>query len=109
MRHLIPMLFIAALTAGCTKSVDEMTYSELRSYAAQMEERCRKQGVVSAPEMQACVSQEARADQSRRMKQRQIGDAISAAGDEMSRNARANRPINCTSTGMGNMVRTTCF
>lgn len=39
-----------------------------------------------------------------------VGEALSEAGDNMQRNAAANRPINCTSTpGYGGTVQTRCY
>lgn len=102
-------LLLVALAAGCsTKTINEMSYSEVQTYAAQMVDKCRKQGVPEA-QMKACAMQEARADQSRRAKQRAFGEAMAEAGDSYSRSARSSAPINCTSTGYGNMVRTSCY
>lgn len=105
----VVLLAAALAIAGCTKTVDEMSYSEVKEYAAKMHERCVKQGVKPGPEMQTCINQEARADQARRARQRQIGAAIADAGDNYSRSVQANRPINCTSTGGYGTVRTTCY
>ena len=103
------VFIIAALfAAGCTQSVNEMSYSQLQAYAAQMVEKCQKQGVPDS-QMRACAEQEMRADQSRRMKQRQFGAAMAQASADYNRSLQANRPINCTSTGFGNTVRTTCY
>lgn len=103
------MIAVAAVAlAGCTKSVSEMSYTEMKQYVAQLEDKCRKQGVPQN-EIRICVEQEGRADQARRMKQRQIGAAISQASADYGRSMQANRPVNCTSTGYGNTVRTTCY
>lgn len=102
------IIFAALALAGCTTSVDEMSYSQLQQYATRMAEKCQEQG-VPAEQMDACVEQEIRADQARRMKQRRIGAAISRASAEYGRNVQANRPVNCTSIGYGNMIRTTCY
>lgn len=115
----IVIVSAALFAAGCTQSVNEMSYSQLQSYAAQMVEKCQKQGVPDS-QMRACAEQEMRADQSRRMKQRQFGAAISGAsqayGQGMQQSAAMNRPINCTSTpnstwvgGPVSSVRTTCY
>jgi len=105
----------ALICTGCTQSVDEMSYAQLQKYAAQMVEKCQKQGVPDT-ELNACAEQEMRADQSRRMRQRQVGAAISAAGQGMQRNAAMTRTVNCTSTpsstwvgGPVSSVRTTCY
>lgn len=102
------IIFAALALAGCTTSVDEMSYSQLQEYATRMAEKCQEQGVPEE-ELQACAEQEIRADQARRMKQRRLGAAISQASAEYGRSVHANRPVNCTSTGYGNMIRTTCY
>lgn len=106
----------AMLLTACTQSVDEMSYTQLKQYAEQMVEKCKKQGIPDA-ELEACARQEIRADQSRRVRQRQIGAAISQASADYGRNAQAaaqanmhaNRSVNCTSTRFGNTVRTNCY
>src|SRR5690606_6305693 len=111
---------LAILTlSACTQTVDEMSYSQLQAYATQMVEKCQKQGVPDA-QLEACAHQEIRADQARRMKQRQIGAAIAGAGDaygqSMQRSAAMNRAVTCASTprsswvgGPVSSVRTTCY
>lgn len=111
-RGILPMkwllLISTILCAGCTKSVSEMSYTEFREYVGQLAERCRQQGAPEA-EMELCIRQEATADQARRQKQREIGAAIAAGAQEYNRSMQASRPINCTSTGYGNTVRTRCY
>lgn len=108
-------LLVAALAvAGCeTKSVDEMSYSEVKQYAAELLERCKKQGASPGNEMQMCINQEARADEVKRRKaiqtRRQIGAAIAAAGDGYARGSQANRAVNCTSNRVGTYVYTNCY
>lgn len=104
------LIVFASLIAfvGCTQTIDEMSYTQLQSYVASMADKCREQGVPES-QMEACVQQEVRADQSRRRKQRQFGAALSQASAEYGRSVQANRPVNCTSTGFGNTVRTTCY
>ncbi|MGN6535216.1 MAG: hypothetical protein ACTHKQ_05725 [Mesorhizobium sp.] len=109
MKKTVIVAAMAALAlSGCTKSVSEMSYTELKQYASNMVEKCQKQKVPKN-ELEACAMQEMRADQSRRMRQREIGAAISQASADYNRSIQANRPVNCTSTGYGNMVRTTCY
>ena len=108
MKKMMLLAAMAVSLTGCTKSVSEMSYPELKQYASGMVEKCQKQGVPKA-ELEACAMQEMRADQSRRQRQREIGAAISEAGADYNRSLQANRPVNCTSTGYGNMVRTTCY
>lgn len=98
----------AVMVTGCTKSVSEMNYTELREYAASLLERCRAQGVPDA-ELEFCAQQEFRLDQAKRARQREIGAAIAKASADYNRSVQANRPINCTSTGYGGFVRTTCY
>lgn len=108
MRKLLVVGLVAL--AGCsTKSMNEMNYSELKAYAVEMQARCAKQGVKSDKEMKLCMNQEAMADQSRRQRQKEFGAALSQASQAYSQSYNANRSVNCTSTGYGNMVRTTCY
>lgn len=108
MGKLMLLAAMAALVAGCTTSIDEMSYSQRQKYVASMVEKCQKEGVPDA-EMNACVQQEVSADQSRRMKQKQVGAAIAGASQAYGQSMQANRTVNCTSTGYGNTVRTTCY
>lgn len=119
MKKTVMIAAFAALLAGCTQSIDEMSYSQLQAYAGQMVEKCQKQGVPTN-QLQTCAEQEMRADQARRMKQRQFGAALAGAsqayGQNMQRNAAINRSVTCTSTpnstwvgGPVSSVRTTCY
>jgi hypothetical protein len=108
MKKTVIVAAMAALVAGCTQSIDEMSYSQRQKYVASMADKCRKEGVSDA-EMTACVQQEVSADQSRRMRQKRVGAAIAGASQAYGNSLQANRPVNCTSTGYGNMVRTTCY
>jgi len=108
MKKTMLLAAMAALLAGCTTSIDEMSYPQRQKYVAGMVDKCRKEGVPDA-EMNACVQQEVTADQSRRMRQKQVGAAIAGASQSYGRYLQANRPVNCTSTGYGNTVRTTCY
>lgn len=115
---IVPVLALAA----CTQSVNEMSYSQLQAYAASMVEKCQKQGVPD-DQLRACAEQEMRADQARRMRQRQFGAALAGAsqayGNSMQQQAAiaaASRPVTCTSTpnsswvgGPVSSVRTTCY
>lgn len=106
----ILLLACAVALAGCsTKSIDEMSYTEVKAYGAVLHKKCVDQGVKPGPEMQLCINQEARADQSRRQKQKEIGAALAGAGEAYSQSMQANRTVNCTSTGYGNTVRTSCY
>src|SRR5690606_1647792 len=111
------IVVVAALfVAGCTQSVSEMSYSQLQAYSARMVEKCQKQGVPQS-QMQARSEQEIHADQSRRMKQRQFGAAISGASQAYGQGMQsAARPVTCTSTpsstwvgAPASSVRTTCY
>ena len=118
------LLAALALIGGCqTKSVNEMSYTEVKQYAASLVARCKAEGAKPGAETQACINQEARADEYRRVKniqtRRRIGAALADAGEGMQRNAAimsTPRPLNCTSTpssswvgGPVGQVRTTCY
>jgi len=121
-------LMLCAILAlgGCqtTKSPNEMSYVELKQYAATLVERCRQEGAKEGPEMQACINQEARADETKRARSEQqrrafgmaLANASKSYGDSLQRNAYTNRPVNCTSTahstwvgGTPSRVNTTCW
>jgi hypothetical protein len=113
MKKTVIVAAMAALVAGCqSKPSAEMSYSELKQYAGSLVERCRKQ-VSSESEMQACINQEARSDEYKRRQavetRKAIGRAIASGSQAYGRSLQANRPVNCTSTGYGNTVRTTCY
>lgn len=109
----IVLLAPLALVSCQSKSVSEMSFSEVRQYAAELMERCKEQGAQPGEEMQMCIDQEALADETKRRRsiatRQAIGAAISQASADYGRSVRANRPINCTSIGYGNMVRTDCY
>lgn len=114
---------LLALAAGCqTKSVNEMSYTEVKEYAGKLHERCVKQGAKEGADMQMCINQEARSDEAKRIKNKEmaqaIGQALSDTGDQMQANARnqalvnaMNRPVNCTSrrSYAGGPVYTSCY
>jgi hypothetical protein len=84
--------------AGCqTKTVEEMSYSERQSLAAQIQQRCYDQGVKpGSKEFVACSQVEVNAEAAKRRRQASIQDRI-----------RSNPRIraNCQNFG-GNIV---CF
>lgn len=111
------MVLGVVVLAGCsTKSTSEMSYTELKSYAAEMHSRCKKQGVPDGQEMQLCMNQEANADQARRQRQKQVGAALAGAsqsyGQSLQRSAtiaQMNRPISCRSMrNVDGSVTTSC-
>lgn len=105
------LLFVGVVAlAGCsTKSMNEMNYSELKAYAVEMQARCQKQGVKGEQEMKLCINQEAMADQGRRQRQKQFGAALAGASQAYGQSMQANRPVNCTSSRIGNQVYTNCY
>lgn len=101
---IVPVLALAA----CTQSVNEMSYSQLQAYAATMVEKCQKQGVPDE-QLRACAEQEMRADQARRMRQRQFGAALSQASADYGRSVQANRPVTTNCHRFGNNVSCTSY
>lgn len=98
----------AIALAGCTQSVDEMSYTQLQAYATSMVEKCQKQGVPDE-QLRACAEQEMRADQARRMRQRQFGAALSQASADYGRSMQANRPVTTNCHRFGNNVSCTSY
>lgn len=103
------LLALLALTGCQSKPVNEMSYSELKVYAADLNRRCYEQGVTAKSELHLCVRQEAIADEYKRRRaietQRRIGQAIADAGAAM----EASRPVttNCSRTTWGSVSCTT--
>lgn len=62
--------------AGCTKTVDEMNYSERKALAGEIVQRCVAQGVKpGTAEMQQCTGIEAQSEIARRRRQAAVEDA----------------------------------
>jgi|GEM_PF-3225376 len=61
--------------AGCTKTVEEMGYSERKALAQQIVQRCYAQGVKSGtPEMQMCTQAETEREVATRRRQAAVED-----------------------------------
>lgn len=120
------LLLIAslAIVGGCTKTVEEMSYSERKALSSEIVKRCMAQGVkLNTKEMDTCLYVEAQREVVGRrnsvVRQRQAAAAIGAGLQGYSNGAAAsysaNRPINCTSTATGtfvgqpNRINTTCY
>lgn len=69
-------LVVAGLTlAGCTKTVEEMGYSERKALAEQIVQRCYAQGVKSGTlEMQLCTQAETEKEVATRRRQAAVED-----------------------------------
>ncbi|NVM43185.1 hypothetical protein HWX16_23150 [Ochrobactrum intermedium] len=104
-----------SLSACQTKPIEQMSYTEVKALAGEIQKRCYAQGVKpNSREYDMCIRQEISREQSTRVanRQRQIafGEAMSEAGANMQRNAAMNRPVNCTSSrGYGTTINTTCY
>ena len=96
---LIACVLGAAALGGCqtTKSPSEMSYAELKQYSAALVERCRQEGAKPGAETQACVYQEARADEANRQdsirRRRAFGVALAQAGNNFQRSAETQAQI----------------
>jgi len=103
------LLPVLALCACQSKPVTEMSYSELRAYAADLNKRCYEQGVKTKAELQMCVRQEAISDEANRRNaietRRRIGRSLANMGAAM----EASRPVttNCSRTTWGSVSCTT--
>ena len=112
-------LMLCALGAlglgGCqtTKPPNEMSYVELKQYAASLVERCKQEGAKPGAETQACVNQEARADEAKRTKsdqqRRAFGLALANASRAYGNSLQANRPVTCNTSRYGNYATTRCY
>lgn len=106
---------VLSLSACQTKPIEQMSYTEVKALAGEIQKRCYAQGVKpNSREYDMCIRQEISREQSTRVANRQrqiaLGEAISEAGANMQRNAAMNRPVNCTSSrGYGTTINTTCY
>lgn len=75
------MLAVAAVVlAGCTKTVEEMSYSERQILAQEIVQRCIGQGVKpDTPQMRDCTGVEAQREIATRHRQAAIEDARRAS------------------------------
>lgn len=76
------VLILGLLTvAGCTKTVEEMSYSERKALSNQIVKRCIAQGVqVGSKEMNACTYAEAQREVYGRRRQAAVEDAQRSSG-----------------------------
>lgn len=113
---IVPLILLAACAE---KTVDQLNYSEREALAETFIQNCEKQGLtVDDREMVTCFRIEADRETKRREasveRAKTIGMAISAGakGYSDSYNQAASnyrRPVNCTSSRLGNNVNTTCY
>lgn len=114
MRRAIGFALLALVgLAGCTKTVQEMSYSERKALAGEIVQRCIKQGVdPRSKEMDACTYAEAQREVTTRnmnyVRERQAAAAMAQglqnAGNQMQANARNQALINA----MNRPVTTRC-
>jgi hypothetical protein len=113
------------LLASCqTTPVQQLSYSETKTLAKQLHQRCADQGIpMGHAEFDACMQQEVsreaythHANQQRQQHARMaLAAGLAGAGAGMQTNAATYRPVNCTSTltgtwvGRPNAVRTRCY
>lgn len=103
-----------SVLAGCTKTVEEMSYSERQNLASELVKRCVEQGVkVGTKEMNSCTFVEAQREiYGRRTKASNEREAFARLGRGMQAYgaaSQANRPVNCTSRRIGYTVSTSCY
>lgn len=74
-------LFALVVLAGCTKTVQEMSYTERKALADQIVHRCMEQGVkLKTAEMDQCTFAEAQREVATRNRQASIEDARRSRG-----------------------------
>ena len=114
MRFLIAVMCAALLSSCQTKQIDELNYSERKALAAQIAQRCADQGYGEGhPELSACLRQEVGKEyadrRNARIRQQELAQALSDAGESMQRSSAQNRTVTCTSNTFGTMTRTSCY
>ncbi|MCG7508862.1 hypothetical protein [Mesorhizobium retamae] len=69
-------LFAVVAVAGCTKTVEEMNYSERQALAKQIVDRCLKQGLkLNTPDMKRCTDTEIQSEIYSRRREAAVEDA----------------------------------
>lgn len=122
MRTSVALLFVLAL-AGCTKTVEEMNYSERKALADQIVQRCYAQGVKSGTsEMDLCLAAEVQSEKAKRYNNAArekrmaagLGAGLASAGDAFNQaaanSAAANRTVTCnTVPAPTGMTKVRCY
>ena len=76
----ILLLALAVALTGCTKTVEEMSYSERKALASEIAQRCYAQGVKpNSPEYEDCSRVEVQREVSTRRRQAAVEDARRSA------------------------------
>lgn len=109
MKWAIGVALLALALTGCTKTVQEMSYSERKALAGEIVQRCIKQGIdPRSKEMDACTYAEAQREVTTRnmnyIRERQaaaaIGQGLQNAGQSYNQaaanSAAMNRTVTCT-------------
>lgn len=124
MRRGLLFLTVAVFLTGCeTTPVHELSYSEQQAWAKKIMQRCIDQGVkLGTPQMQDCLTVEARRDAAIRYNnamraqraQMALADGLQGMGDSYSRaastTARMNSTVTCTSVpAPAGYVKARCY
>jgi hypothetical protein len=118
MRRWLLLAAVAALTGCQSKPLEQMSYTEFKALAAEIQQRCYDQGATNRREFDICVQQEITREQSTRAANAQyragVARGLANTGAQMQANAAAQSvyrpPVRCTSTpGMNGVMRTTCY
>lgn len=114
MRLLGLFLSFVILTGCGTTPINQLSYAEQIKLSNKFEANCQKLGLnPNSQEYKQCYYQEAVAEQSRRIRQKQFAQNMQNASMEMQKidaqRAAANRRISCTSTGLPGMITTNCM
>lgn len=114
MRLAVAALAVVVVSGCQTKQISEMSYSEIKETAAQIEKRCTDQGFPrGSKEFDPCIRQEVEREDAMRRSARARGQQFAAGLAQASQNynqsIQANRQFNCRSTSFGNTVSTSCY
>lgn len=97
MKIRVAVLLAVVALSGCTKTVEEMNYTERKALGAELVKRCMGQGIdPKSPEMNKCTYAEAQSEIASRRRKAAVEDA---------RRSSSSGPNMCQDFG-GNMV---CF
>ncbi len=110
----LPLLSLALLASCQTKPIEEMSYTERKTLAAEIAKRCVEQGVSpkNQQEMRRCFDIEAQREVYTRRRNQMILDDIGEGiekGTASYNAANANRPVHCTSQTFGTTTTTNCY
>lgn len=104
MKTVVIIALGALVLSGCssTKSVQEMSYSEVNALASEIAQRCADQGFGDGnPQQESCIQHEVNREiatrQMNQQRQQALGQAFQQMGQSMQQ--QANRRVTCSTYG----------